>query len=219
MHVVTFISNLTLIVTFLSDYFLYVYLVILFVTCVFSDQFAKGVCQVHVLLMSCYFNHVGNAMPCVSYIVLNLVWARLSVFTSKIFSYLLKKIWKVHLTRRNLRKIYLHDWKISRNNWYKKKASLKYKIVTKEEKRYWLNVCLLLNVYRKIFHAYSGRDKPTLVISFVTCVFSDQFAKGVCQVHVLLMSCYFNHVGNAMPCVSYIVLNLVWALVECLFVA
>jgi hypothetical protein len=65
-------------------------LVISFVTCVFSDQFAKGVCQVHVLLMSCYFNHVGNFMSCVSYIVLNLVWARLSVFTSKIFSYLLK---------------------------------------------------------------------------------------------------------------------------------
>ena len=83
-------KNIPMIILLLSDRFLYVYLVILFVTCVFSDQFAKGVCQVHILLMSCYFNHVGNVMPSVSYIVLNLVWARLSVFTSKIFSYLLK---------------------------------------------------------------------------------------------------------------------------------
>jgi hypothetical protein len=83
-------KNIPMTILLLYDRFLYVYLVILFVTCVFSDQFAKGVCQVHVLLMSCYFNHVGNVMPCVSYIVLNLVWDRLSVFTSKIFSYLLK---------------------------------------------------------------------------------------------------------------------------------
>lgn len=83
-------KNIPMTILLLYDRFLYVYLVILFVTCVFSDQFAKGVCQVHILLMSCYFNHVGNVMPSVSYIVLNLVWARLSVFTSKIFSYLLK---------------------------------------------------------------------------------------------------------------------------------
>lgn len=83
-------KNIPMTILLLYDRFLYVYLIILFVTCVFSDQFAKGVCQVHILLMSCYFNHVGNVMPSVSYIVLNLVWARLSVFTSKIFSYLLK---------------------------------------------------------------------------------------------------------------------------------
>ena len=83
-------KNIPMTILLLYDRFIYVYLIILFVTCVFSDQLAKGVCQVHVLLMSCYFNHVGNVMPCVSYIVLNLVWARLSVFTSKIFSYLLK---------------------------------------------------------------------------------------------------------------------------------
>lgn len=48
--------------------FLYVYLVISFVTCVFSDRFAKGVRQVHVLLKSCYFHLDGNYMPYVSYI-------------------------------------------------------------------------------------------------------------------------------------------------------
>ena len=87
-------KNIPMTILLLYDRFLYVYLVILFVTCVFSDQFAKGVCQVHILLMSCYFNHVGNVMPSVSYIVLNLVWARLSVFTSKIFSYLLKNVFE-----------------------------------------------------------------------------------------------------------------------------